>query len=378
MANETVINFFDIPIGHFSDRSIRRLLSDKENIRGLLEIMDINLATCIDFSRIIPISRSFIFDNLREQISDLVFLVLFRSKSATKDLEICLLIEHQSTVDSSMVSRLLSYENQIWDSQRREWTSDNTPQSRRRLHTVISTLFYTGDQRWNTPLTLNSIMDTPDELSRFVPKFDILFLDLKTTSPETLTKTNHLFGWLMTVLQKEHASVEEISTALIKAISHINTLGEEKAYQRRTAISYLISLIVHRRPSEQRDELITLVAENIQRPSDREELEKMTQTTADLLFAQGKEQGIAQGKEQGIEEGKEQGIAQGKEQGIEQGERKGTIESILALLGTRFQPNAVQALKPTLETINLLRLKELLLAAPQTQSLEAFTQTLHE
>jgi flagellar biosynthesis/type III secretory pathway protein FliH len=88
----------------------------------------------------------------------------------------------------------------------------------------------------------------------------------------------------------------------------------------------------------------------------------MTQTTADLLFAQGKEQGIAQGKEQGIE----------------QGERKGTIESILALLGTRFQPNAVQALKPTLETINLLRLKELLLAAPQTQSLEAFTQTLHE
>ena len=58
----------------------------------------------------------------------------------------------------------------------------------------------------------------------------------------------------MTVLQKEHASREEISTALIKAISHINTLGEEQAYQR------LVSLIVHRCPAEQREALITLIA----------------------------------------------------------------------------------------------------------------------
>ena len=145
-------------------------------------------------------------------------------------------------------------------------------------------------------------MDTPNELSGCVPKFDILFLDVKATSPETLTKTSHLFGRLMTVLQKEHASKEEISTALIKAISHINTLGEEQAYQR------LASLIVHRCPAEQREELITLIAQTLQHSSDREELEKMTQTTADLLFAQG----------------------------IEQDERKGTIESILTLRGTQF------------------------------------------
>ena len=76
----------------------------------------------------------------------------------------------------------------------------------------------------------------------------------------------------------------------------------------------------------------------------------MTQTTADLLFAQG----------------------------IEQGERKGTIESILALLGTQFPPSAVQALKPTLQTIDLPRLKQLLIAAPQVQSLEAFIQIIRQ
>ena len=79
-----------------------------------------------------------------------------------------------------------------------------------------------------------------------------------------------------------------------------------------------------------------------------------------------------------IQEAKEQALKEGIEQGIEQGEKKGTIENIIALLGTQFSPDAVQSLKSTLETIDdLQRLKELLLVAPQVQSLEAFMQSLN-
>jgi hypothetical protein len=67
------------------------------------------------------------------------------------------------------------------------------------------------------------------------------------------------------------------------------------------------------------------------------------------------------------------------QQFIEQGERKGTIDSILTLLGARFHPDAVQVLKPNLERIDdLPRLRELLIAASDAQSLEGFAQTLHE
>lgn len=72
-------------------------------------------------------------------------------------------------------------------------------------------------------------------------------------------------------------------------------------------------------------------------------------------------------------------VKEAEERGLERGERKGTINSILTLLGDQFQPEAVQALKPKLETIeDLERLKELLRAVPRTQSLEAFTQNLQE
>ena len=301
MVKETnTLNFSDIPIGHFPDRSARRLLSDRENVRGLLEIIDVEWVPRIDFSRLEQIIRSFIFDDLREQVSDLVFLVPFLSESETDELGICILVEHQSTVDVQMALRVDSYRNQIWNSQRRDWASNNVSRSQQRLCPVIPIVFYTGEQRWNAPLILSAIMDILDELSRFVPKFDILLLDVKGTDSATLTKTDHPFGWLLTVLQKEHESKEALSTALTEAISHINTLGEEQAYQRRTAISYLASLILHRRPSEQREELITLVAKNIQHPSDREELEKMAQTTADILHKQGREEGETRAKQTAV------------------------------------------------------------------------------
>ena len=63
----------------------------------------------------------------------------------------------------------------------------------------------------------------------------------------------------------------------------------------------------------------------------------------------------------------------------ERGQRQGTINSILTLLGDQFQSEAVQALKPTLETIeDLEHLQQLLRAVPRAQSLEAFTQNLQQ
>ncbi|MDE0016646.1 hypothetical protein F4009_16765 [Candidatus Poribacteria bacterium] len=77
-------------------------------------------------------------------------------------------------------------------------------------------------------------------------------------------------------------------------------------------------------------------------------------------------------------EAKEQGLKEGIEQGIEQGERRGMIESIITLLGVQFKTDAVHALKPALESIDDMQdLKQVLLTVPQSDSLEAFMQSLN-
>ncbi len=250
MSEESEIrDIFDVRIEHFSDRSARWLFEDRENVRGLIEIVAGELVELIDFSQIVQLNRSFIPDNLREQESDIVFSVPFQSESDTDELLIYILIEHQSSVDPTMGFRVLFYMTQIWDSQRREWESQSVPKGRWRFRPILPIVFYTGEQRWATPLTLDAIMDIPDVLSRFVPKFDTLFLGVKDTDESELTKTDHPLGWLLTVLQKEQGSVEALSEALIEALSHINTLDEASAQQRRRAIYYLLLLILHRRPA---------------------------------------------------------------------------------------------------------------------------------
>jgi hypothetical protein len=144
--------------------------------------------------------------------------------------------------------------------------------------------------------------------------------------------------------------VDEIKSALIRAIAQLNTLGEDQRHQWEMAISYLLLLILHRRPVEQHEDLKTVVDEQIP-PSRRKDVTDMVYSMADRLL----------------------------EEGREEGERKGIIESILTYLGARFDPDAVQPLKPTLETIDdLQRLKDLQLAAYNAQSVETFTQTLYE
>ena len=114
MRKETeTLTFFDFPIEHFADRSTRWLLEDRENVRGLLEIVAEHLTTHLDFSKLVHINRSFIPDNLREQESDIVYKVPFRSESKTDELLIYILIEHQSTVDTTMGFRVLFYMTQF-------------------------------------------------------------------------------------------------------------------------------------------------------------------------------------------------------------------------------------------------------------------------
>ena len=171
-----------------------------------------------------------------------MYSVPFRSESKTEELLIYILIEHQSTVDVTMGFRVLFYMTQIWDFQRRELESSNIPKSQWRLRPIIPIVFYTGERRWQTPLTLSAVMDLPDVLSEFVPKFGTLFLNVKDTNAIDLTKSDHPFGWLLTVLQKEHADKEEIRAALMEAVANIDTLDEEKTQQWRRAIFYQISV----------------------------------------------------------------------------------------------------------------------------------------
>ena len=154
-----------------------------------------------------------------------------------------------------------------------------------------------------------------------------------------------MLGWLLRVLQNENSDKESLSRALVEAVSFLESLDPSEALQKREALVYLLMLIFHRRPVDEREELVRLVEE---RTSDKE-VSTMAETTAEFLLAQG----------------------------IERGTRETTIENILSVLTARFPSADVNPLKPALEAIaDLNRLKQLLLNASLANSFQAFQHEL--
>ncbi len=344
----------DTQIEHFPDRSLRRLLQDREYVRGLVQIIAPDIEGFLDFSRITYQKRSFISKALQERESDVLLSVPFQEDTDATDTDallIYILIEHQSTVDKTMGFRLLSYMVQIWESQRREWETAKIPESERCLQPILPILLYTGDRPWTVPVSLTPIMDVPEILERFVPSFDTLFLGVKETAAEALTQSGHPLGWLLRVLQKEHADKTEISEALADAVSHIASVDENLAPQIAEALRYFVQLIFHRRSLEERDALVDIVRQHIQ---DHKELETMAQTTAEFLIEQGKVEGEAKGKAEGRAEGRAEGKA----------------DAVLKLLQLRFQ-NVPEVLAREISNIhNLSLLDTLLEQAVTAQSLD--------
>ena len=113
------------------------------------------------------------------------------------------------------------------------------------------------------------------------------------------------------------------------------------------AFRYFVQLIYHRRSVEERDDLIGIIRDHIE---DKEALETMAQTTAELLIEQGEARGLVKGKVEGKVEGKQ--------------------EDILRILRIRF-PEAPDTLSQKITTIqNIPKLDALLEHAMTADSLE--------
>ena len=61
---------------------------------------------------------------------------------------------------------------------------------------------------------------------------------------------DHSFSWLLSVIQKEHATKEELRAVLKRVVERLLNLPEEEAYQWTQAMYYLVLLIYHRRPPD--------------------------------------------------------------------------------------------------------------------------------
>ena len=347
---KSFLSSLETSVKQFPDRSAKWLLENTENLRGLLEIIAGDIVEHLDFSKVEIKNTTFIPDNLRQQESDLVYLLPFRDPNNTDvavgstatEVMIYILVEHQSTVDRTMGFRLLFYMCQIWDSQRRGYIAEDVPKREWRFQPIIPVVFYTGEQKWEMLPSLEMLMDLPEALNRFVPRFETLLLDVKSEIDETLLKSHHPFGWLLTVLKQEFADTESFVESVLRLGDYLQTRPEAERVQWKQVIYYLHLLIFYRRPIVEQPTLERIVSENHPFLELSDEEKQLMQSMAEHYL----------------------------QQGIEQGETRTKQEDILKLLHIRF-PNVPEPLVQKIRTLNNRnQLEELFEKAATSQTLE--------
>ena len=142
---QEILNILDPDIGHFPDKLAKWIFKIPEFLRGLVLILNRDMAQQLDFDNVKTVSPGVIVNTLQESVSDLVFTVPYRDTSQGDELTIYILLEHQSTVDRMMGYRLLSYMCQIWHAQLQQLDNAGVQPSQKRLFPILPIVFYTGN-----------------------------------------------------------------------------------------------------------------------------------------------------------------------------------------------------------------------------------------
>jgi hypothetical protein len=277
-----------LPVREFPDRGTQWLLDTPDNVRAIMRLLAPALAEQMDFTHLQRVRTTFIPDDLRKQMADLLFRVPFHVPGTDLELLIALLIENQASPDRTMGFRLLRYLVHYWEQEEREWESRKTSESLC-LTPAVASVFYTGGESWARLPTLADLMNLPEVLREFVPDPRAMFLNLKAKPPEELTAWGDPLGWALRVLQQEHASEEQIAAVLREATTELATLADTDEAAWRRLMWYLLLLIYHRRAPAEREPLAGIVTSAARKWQREEEIAHMSNTIADELIREGEE-----------------------------------------------------------------------------------------
>ena len=286
-------------VEQFPDLSFKWLLELPDNLQAFLQIIRPNIVGQLDFAKAQRLPESYITDILREQRTDVTYLVPFQGKR--KEFTLCIHIEQQSQPERAMSYRMSLYTHLIWDKQRQEWEGKKAKKEEREFYPVLPIVFYTGRRTWKKLRSLREVIKPEEPFIEFVPQYVPLFKSLADIPDDELVANDNAFGWTMRLLKKVKTPKTEFSSELEGAVSCISKVASD--YQWRKLTQYLVLLVRHRRPRTETEELLSLMESLITRSKRREEVREMAMTSAQALRNEGRKEGRKEGREEGREEG---------------------------------------------------------------------------
>lgn len=240
-------------------------------------------ADAIDWDRAELMPTEYIGDELVAGRSDLLIKAPLKGSTVF----ICVLYEHQSTIDRWMPYRVLVYVVRIWESWRREH-----PEARQ-LPAVVPVVLYHGQRAWPADRRLRRLIDLPAPLCDLVachlPGLELLVDDLRRVDDaEIEARSRVALGALSLLLLKHGRHTAELTPHLERWAGYMaetaRTPGGVEAIKQALYYLYRVSDL---EPGAVEELLVPQLG-----PAESEEI----MSTARRLEEKGREEGRAEGR----------------------------------------------------------------------------------
>src|SRR5262249_58967267 len=127
------------------------------------------IARGIDFSRLAVQPDTFISPGFTELESDVLLRAPWRSASEAGEIQVFILIEHQSEPDEHAVFRAGRYVIQVYDKQEKQWLQTHSNTRGLRFDPVLPIVFYSGTRTWDRIETMQELVHHGDLLGPLIP-----------------------------------------------------------------------------------------------------------------------------------------------------------------------------------------------------------------
>jgi predicted transposase/invertase (TIGR01784 family) len=271
------------------DSSYKLLFSYPEMVEDLLKgFVHEEWVQHLDFSTLEKVSGSYVSDDLRDREDD----VIWRVRWGTGWLYVYLLLEFQSTVDTFMAVRIMTYVGLLYQEliRRKELTPSG------KLPPVFPAVLYNGSGRWTAALGVQELVEpVPGGLEAYVPRLRYTILDEDSYSEADLKPLRNLSAALFRLENsRDPENMRQVVATLVEWLKE----PRQKGLQRAFTVWLKRVLLPARMPGVEIPEL-----------QDLQEVESMLAERVKEWTEQWKQEGLEQGLEQGRAEGRAEGGA---------------------------------------------------------------------
>lgn len=217
------------------DKIFKNILSDvKEMQKFLKDFLEME----VDAENLEKYKNSFITSNFKNKESDIIY--------KQKDKQIYYLIEHQSSLDSNMPTRILNYCVELMREVQKDFKRQKNINP-----VIVPIVIYTGTKKWKIPTNFSDTQKVEEKYKEYTINLKYKLIDINKYNKEELIKINTKLSSMLLI--EKYQTPQEIRNILLE----LNSINNNK--KRKMWLLDVINYILADTLKEEKQEIIKLI-----------------------------------------------------------------------------------------------------------------------